>query len=171
MPLDGNPGWTEDRVERCTSLWMQGYSASQIANALGWVSRNAVIGKLKRLGKLGKERDRHQPATVISFPRSRATVRRSAPRFVPAEQPPAALAIVPRIVQELNIPTALRVDLLDLREGMCRFPIGDPRDDAFHFCGCRQAAGTSYCGHHARIATRPSAPRQPSFFRLEALHG
>lgn len=170
MPLDGNPGWTEDRVERCTSLWMQGYSASQIANALGWVSRNAVIGKLKRLGKLGKERDRYQPATVISFPRSRATARRSAPRFVPAEQPPAALAVVPRIVQELNIPTALRVDLLDLRECMCRWPIGDPKDDAFHFCGRRTEDGISYCGHHARIAFRTSAPRQPGGFRLEALY-
>ncbi len=55
---------------------------------------------------------------------------------------------------EATIPTALRVNLLDLKECMCRWPIGDPQSRDFHFCGRQKTAGSSYCEHHARIGTR-----------------
>src|ERR1700722_7844064 len=46
--------WSEDRVEQLKNLWTEGLSASQIARALGGVTRNAVIGKVHRLGLAGR---------------------------------------------------------------------------------------------------------------------
>ena len=71
-----------------------------------------------------------------------------------------ALALVPSIVEELNIPAALRVDLLDLKECMCRWPVGDPQDESFHFCGRQKSHGVSYCEHHARMAYQPVQARR-----------
>jgi GcrA cell cycle regulator len=45
-----NAGWSEDRVTTLSKLWLDGLSASQIARQLGGVTRNAVIGKVHRLG-------------------------------------------------------------------------------------------------------------------------
>jgi len=67
--------WNEERVELCVKLWGQGYSASQVANRLGGVTRNAVIGKLHRLGKAGTAprsrggvtKHRQHPAKMFSF--------------------------------------------------------------------------------------------------------
>lgn len=166
-------GWTEERVEMLKKLWADGLSASQIAGRLGGVTRNAVIGKVHRLGLAGRAttsrtrspRPRNRvthlpvrPARVQQF----RTVGNTAlkPVFMPAEQPVVALAIVPSVVQELNIPSALRVDLLDLKEHMCRWPIGDPQHDEFHFCGRNCSSGGSYCEHHARLAFQPAARRK-----------
>jgi GcrA cell cycle regulator len=83
------------------------------------------------------------------------------PVFVPVEQPVVALAVVPTVViQEQVAPGALCIDLLDLREHMCRWPIGDPQDDSFHFCGRHKASGISYCDHHARQAFQPVTRRK-----------
>jgi GcrA cell cycle regulator len=173
MRLDGNPGWTDERVQLASKLWTDGWSATEIACRLGWVTRSAVLGKLKRLGLLTRKRNeriaadvRREPATVISFPRLRASISHW-PR--PRQSPPRR--VTSRVTQELEIPQALRVDLLDLRECMCRFPIGDPKDDAFHFCGRDKADGISYCDHHARIAFKPATPRRPGGFRLQVRYG
>lgn len=167
MQAEHGPGWDDESAAHLTKLWADGLSAGQIGIRMG-KTRNAILGKVHRLS-LPARATRHRSARAPAG--RRAYTPPSRPRLVPAEQPPALLTIVPRIVQELNIPTALRVDLLDLREGMCRFPIGDPKEPGFHFCGRRQEDGTSYCGHHDRITRQPAKPRQSSFFRLEALHG
>lgn len=49
-----------------------------------------------------------------------------------------------------------RITFLDLEEGMCRWPIGDPNDANFHFCGCPQTTGSAYCAHHAHLARQQS---------------
>ena len=165
-------GWTDDRVELLKKLWADGLSASQIASRLGGITRNAVIGKVHRLGLAGRattsrsrtprprNRVSHLPLrpTRVQYRTHGNTALK--PVFVPAEQPAVALTIVPKIVEELNVPAALRVDLLDLRECMCRWPIGDPQDESFHFCGRQKAAGISYCHHHARLAFQPVTRRR-----------
>ena len=167
-------GWTEDRVELLKKLWADGLSASQIANRLGGVTRNAVIGKVHRLGLAGRattarsrtprprNRVSHLPIkpTRVQYRTSGNTALK--PIFMPVEQPMpmVALTIVPNVVQELNIPMALRVDLLDLRDCMCRWPIGDPQEESFHFCGREKASGVSYCAHHARVAFQPAMRRK-----------
>jgi len=165
-------GWTDDRVELLKKLWADGLSASQIAGRLGGVTRNAVIGKVHRLGLAGRattsrtrtprprSRVAHlplRPTRVQYRTHGNAALK---PVFMPVERPAVALAIVPSVVQELNIASVLRIDLLDLRECMCRWPIGDPQDDSFHFCGQPKVSGISYCDHHAKVAFQPAARRR-----------
>ncbi len=164
-------GWTEERVELLKKLWADGLSASQIAGRLGEVTRNAVIGKVHRLGLAGRattsrmrsarprNRVSHLPLrpTRVQY-RTHGNVALK-PIFAPMEHIGVALALVPSPVEELNIPAALRIDLLDLKECMCRWPIGDPQDENFHFCGRQKTTGVSYCEHHARVAFQ-AAPRR-----------
>ena len=49
---------------------------------------------------------------------------------------------------------------MDLREGMCRFPLGDPATPAFRFCGARANEGLPYCPYHAQIAYQPATERK-----------
>jgi GcrA cell cycle regulator len=165
-------GWTDERVEMLKKLWADGLSASQIAGRLGDVTRNAVIGKVHRLGLAGRattsrmrsarprNRVSHLPLkpTRVQY-RTHGNVALK-PVFMPVEKPAVALMLVPKVVEDLDIPPALRVDLLDLKECMCRWPIGDPQDENFHFCGRTKAAGISYCEHHARVAFQPAARRK-----------
>ena len=65
-----------------------------------------------------------------------------------------APAPVPPAIKATNT-SPLRIKLLDLKECMCRWPIGDPRSADFYFCGRQKQAGSSYCEHHSRIAIRP----------------
>jgi GcrA cell cycle regulator len=160
-------GWTEERVELLKKLWADGLSASQIAGRLGGITRNAVIGKVHRLGLAGRAttsrlrspRLRHRMAQTPARPVAPARVQYRThgnvalkPVFAPIEQKTVALALVPSVIEELDVPPMLRVDLLDLRENMCRWPVGDPQDEHFHFCGCQKSGNGSYCEYHSRIA-------------------
>jgi GcrA cell cycle regulator len=159
-------------VELLKKLWADGLSASQIAGRLGEVTRNAVIGKVHRLGLAGRAttsrmrsaRPRNRVAHLPLRPtrmqyRTHGNVALK-PIFAPMERPTVALSIVPSVVEELDMPAPLCVPLLDLKESMCRWPIGDPQDDDFHFCGHEKASGISYCEHHARVAFQPAARRR-----------
>lgn len=161
--------WTEERVELLKKLWTDGLSASQIAGRLGGVTRNAVIGKVHRLGLSGRAttsriRSVRPRARVVPFPsrsinvqyRSHGNVALKA-LFLPALNPQQA--IEPHI-EELDVPLAERVDLLSLKECMCRWPLGDPQDEAFRFCGRKTSEGATYCEHHARIAYQPLQRRK-----------
>jgi len=69
--------WTDERVARLTKLWAEGLSASQIAADLGGVTRNAVIGKVHRLGMSGRAKSAAKPATAASQPRRTTSTRSS----------------------------------------------------------------------------------------------
>ena len=154
-PAGNGPGWTDTRTERLKVLWADGRSASEIADLLGEVTRNAVIGKVHRLGLPGRKTTSRQPVPRRTSPRrgkSGRVERRQPPaRFVrpaspmpPAPPPPVA---------------ALMLPLRQLRDDQCRWPAGDPREAGFGFCGCQKAAGVPYCAHHAAIAYNPAASR------------
>ncbi len=160
--------WTDDRVELLKKLWADGLSASQIANELGGVTRNAVIGKVHRLGLAGRAK-----STRSSTPRPRARPRAKPVMRVPQFSGNAALRIdtveeqsvvarpAPRpVIEELFIPVEERASIMDLNERRCRWPIGDPTQDDFYFCGRSCDPGNSYCEHHARIAYQPSNDRR-----------
>jgi GcrA cell cycle regulator len=165
-------GWTDERVEMLKKLWADGLSASQIAGRLGEVTRNAVIGKVHRLGLAGRAttsrmraaRPRNRVAHLPLRPtrvqyRTHGNVALK-PVFAPVEKPVVALRVVPSVMPEVGLPEALQVALLDLKENMCRWPIGDPQDESFHFCGHAKAPGISYCEHHACKAFQPAARRR-----------
>ncbi|HEY5046632.1 MAG TPA: GcrA family cell cycle regulator [Rhizomicrobium sp.] len=140
-------GWTDERVEQLKSLWTEGLSASQIARSLGNVTRNAVIGKVHRLGLAG----RAAPAR-IERPRLPSAPRISARHHAAL---PALVEEDPVILDDGNFATVLTIN-----DRMCRWPIGDPADNEFHFCGHRPKGGSPYCEAHARKAYQPQQPRR-----------
>jgi GcrA cell cycle regulator len=165
MPiLSPSPGWTDARVETLTTLWRSGLSASQIAKTLGGVTRNAVIGKVHRLGLAGR-----------AAPRAPRPIRAAR---VPARPPRARFRpqIPRRSTDEGRLP-GLEVaepretcDLAALAAHACRWPIGDPKGPGFGFCG-RPASEDPYCEAHRRRAFRPRAEpleRDPVLRRLLA---
>jgi len=154
--------WTKERVVLLRKLWAEGMSASAIAAELGGgITKNAIIGKVHRSGF---ERDgvSARKQTQQKLPKI-AMLNPAAPR-VPPEKAAASPAPTPiaSALGELaeaavvGIPTTRRVALLDLRDTMCRWPIGDPREAGFGFCGAR-ATGAVYCGYHAQIAYTTAA--------------
>ena len=58
------------------------------------------------------------------------------------------------------IPETKLVTILELRDSMCKWPIGDPAKPDFGFCGGRAMSGLPYCGHHCRMAYQPAAGRR-----------
>ena len=61
----------------------------------------------------------------------------------------------PRPVEELIVPSGQRVTILQLNEHTCKWPIGDPQGEDFHFCGSRSNSGSPYCERHSRLAYQP----------------
>lgn len=161
--------WNDDRVEQLKKLWADGLSASQIAAQLGEVTRNAVIGKVHRLGLATR-------ASSNRTSSSRLRMRQAQPRRQHVQQRQRVAHVgntafrqmleadqsqgQPQIIEELDIPVAERKTLQDLTECMCRWPIGDPQQADFYFCGRNKVAGLPYCEHHARRAFQPPQPRR-----------
>lgn len=131
--------WTDERVALLKKLWGDGKTAAEIARALGAdFTRNAVIGKAHRL----KLSSRLSPITP---PVRKVEAANTQTRHVPA----------PRL-RTAQVPAAVIVTkgikLIDLKERMCRWPLGDPKDPEFNFCGCNSVPGLPYCADHARMA-------------------
>ncbi len=159
--------WTEERVEVLKKLWAEGHSASQIATELGSVTRNAVIGKVHRLGLSG----RATPSRPVKRP-VRLTRPRTKPieKIVVAPKPEVAAKDAQRKVEAASVAAAAALQpeplvggdaatILTLRDSMCKWPIGDPSDPTFAFCG-RKATSGPYCAEHAKIAFQPVRKRE-----------
>jgi GcrA cell cycle regulator len=90
--------WTDERIERLKAMWTKGATASQIAEELGGVSRNAVIGKAHRLGlesrpspvKPGEEKEKKSPAKAAPAPKAAKAAAPKAAPAAPAAREPAA---------------------------------------------------------------------------------
>ncbi|CAM5773966.1 GcrA family cell cycle regulator [Bosea minatitlanensis] len=177
--------WTEERVELLKKLWSDGLSASQIAAELGNVTRNAVIGKVHRLGLSGRAKSAAAPAAARSAAPRKAPARapslpagggaaapRSAQALAPHFAPAAAVEIeaeqAPLPSEDVVIPFSDRVTIMELREYMCRWPMGDPTSPDFRFCGARSQTGLPYCSYHSRIAYQPAADRRRDRSKVRA---
>ncbi|KRA59454.1 GcrA cell cycle regulator [Caulobacter sp. Root655] len=157
--------WTDERVTTLKKLWLDGLSASQIAKQLGGVTRNAVIGKVHRLGLSGRAAPSQPARPAFKAPRPArpaATTMPSAPRRVIAAEP----ASLPSVAAQPSVP-AFRDEqpgsatVLTLGAHMCKWPIGDPSTDGFTFCGRRSSDGP-YCNEHARVAYQPQQTKKKS---------
>jgi GcrA cell cycle regulator len=147
--------WSNERVETLKRLWADGVSCSEIAAELGGgLTRNAVIGKVHRLGLSG--RTRAQPKRP-SQPRVRTRHAR------PAR--PAALQSAPVVerVEDHAIPAAQRRSLIELTACTCRWPVGDPSTPEFFFCGAPANESSPYCPGHAFAAASVRRAAIPSF--------
>jgi GcrA cell cycle regulator len=178
--------WTDERVETLTRMWNEGQSASQIAKERGGVTRNAVIGKVHRLGLSNRtsapptkasaeteERAETKPAETSPEP-ARAEAKEAVPKppipmrkpIVPAGQPlppqPSANEISPEAlatVREVE-KTAKRISLMELTERTCKWPIGDPATEDFWFCGLAVQPGKPYCEAQVGVAFQPMSSRR-----------
>jgi GcrA cell cycle regulator len=158
--------WTEEAVEVLKDLALEGRSASVIAEALGAASRSAVIGKANRIGiKLnggrgggGARRDAggYASSATGGYGLPPACSRRAKLR--------PALSVVPErnaawSFAEAEVGEMRRVGFEEIREFVCRWPLGDPMSGDFAYCGLRSANGRSYCAGHCRMAYQPPKPQ------------
>lgn len=136
-------GWTEERIKQLETLWAEGYSASQIARALGaGISRSAVIGKARRLNLTRNRPGIPKPRRTGAM---RALDRRIRPQINMTAADPAAPD--PRAPEFLG-----PVNLFPESNDACRFPKGEPGKD-FQCCGNPiTSLGSSYCDYHNRRA-------------------
>lgn len=238
--------WTDERVETLKELWAEGKSASQIAKEMGGVTRNAVIGKVHRLG-LSNRAKAAAAAKAAEEPKAAAkaeekpaakkaaaaaeAAKAEAPKAgaakeaasdakepakatakqadakaegeakaedtakaedgkaeaTPAELPQTVAITVPAerqrpVIRDATQPRApgaptpeeiaaratlieiekfvKRISLLELTERVCKWPIGDPNDEDFAFCGLDAVPGKPYCSHHIAIAFQPMSSRR-----------
>ena len=153
--------WTDERVETLKKLWLDGLSASQIAKQLGGVTRNAVIGKVHRLGLSGRATPSQPARPVFKAPKPPRPLTANPPiqrRAAPSE-PLTRISVPTPAAPPAALPTAYveqpgTATVLTLGAHMCKWPIGDPSTDEFRFCG-RRASDGPYCGEHAQVAYQP----------------
>jgi GcrA cell cycle regulator len=165
--------WTAEAIEDLKRLALEGRSAAAIAATLGLASRNAVIGKASRIGiklngggrpavpgKTGAAARRAQWATLANRP--------------PGSAEPTAAAVLARrpgvtggdergpawMLAEAEVGAMRRLRFEEIRESVCRWPLGDPRSGDFAYCGLQRIEGQSYCAGHCRMAYRPPQARQ-----------
>ena len=119
--------WTEERLEMLKSLWEEGLSISQIGEKLG-VSRNAIAGKVHRLGL----KKRQSPIS------NKGTTKSKAPEKKATQQ----------VVMPENLPLKLALRNINWSRARCSWPIGDPKSTSFKFCGAPVVAGKPYCNAH-----------------------
>jgi GcrA cell cycle regulator len=156
-------------VELLRQLWLDGKSASQISAQLGHgVTRNAVIGKVHRLGLAGRAKapSSAAPPRAASAPRMAPRPASSGARTAVRGATALALAAEPALdtrpvfqEDDVVVPMSLRVTIIDLKEAMCRWPLGDPTTPDFRYCGSPAANGP-YCAHHGKLAYQPVQDRR-----------
>lgn len=156
-----NYQWTKKEEELVRKLWTQGASASTIAQKLGGLSRNAVIGKARRLGLNGRKPTSRERIVAMRAKAPGATshagaivqrrVRMAERRKYRANQP-----------EPVHTPETAVHSIIDLKRHHCRWPIGEPGKPGFAFCGAQKTIGSSYCQHHDHVSQYGSAAREAS---------
>jgi GcrA cell cycle regulator len=144
--------WNAERVALLADLWRTGQSAAQIAKRLGGVTRNAVIGKLHRLG-LAQRMVPSAPRRDREAPQRPRPARRPPPP--PPSPPSPAAALRPAKASPVRVEAVARLfDIAGLSARVCRWPVGDPRLAGFGYCGAAAPGAGPYCQDHHQAAYR-----------------
>jgi GcrA cell cycle regulator len=143
-------GWTEESVAELRRLWDKGLTANEIAKKLG-VTKNAIVGKVHRLCL----KARPSPIKPKTDENEELVVETTEEIIVaePVEETITEVVEVEEVADKKSKKSETdRTKLIDLDSHTCRWPIGDPRDDDFGFCGKKVRVGQTYCDEHAAIA-------------------
>jgi len=155
--------WTDERCALAKQLWDSGSSATQIADALDCgLTRNAVCGKLHRMGRCKEPR----PTTLGAKPARPKQRNKTIKYLTPArgnqmreeEAEFEREAVEMNTVADAYIPIEQRKTVLELKDEHCRWPVGDPGTPSFFFCGATRTPDKPYCATHCARAYAP-APR------------
>ena len=143
--------WTEEKVAKLKELWGKGNTASQIAEIIGGISRNAVIGKAHRLNLSAKIKTRTATSnqnfnnSILDKNSNSKRVRRS--KFK-------------SLIIEKNFEPENPKQLEELDENSCKWPIGHPDEKNFYFCGRSSMKDFSYCKLHILYAFQPKGKKE-----------
>jgi GcrA cell cycle regulator len=171
--------WTEQKIQILKDMWGH-HSASEIAEHIGGLTRNAVIGKAHRL-KLSVQKMAGAPGTGLQRAASGLGVIKSSRKRVMLRP----LPVVPTSSTIASRPLPTAKDIFRSLEGIggsvrsegiavtkagerhCRWPVGDPRSPDFRFCGCTAHEGLPYCVDHARVAYQNVSKRTRNSFNSD----
>lgn len=164
--------WTDQMVEDLKKMWDEGLTTGEIGKRLG-VSKNSIVGKVHRLqliarpSPIKKKDDSDETIAAASSPvtaskpkaevsevkENKAAASTPSKEAAPVQQPRQDRIDTIRNSAHVEHPKGKhKTTLTDLDNHTCRWPVGDPKDDNFHFCGRKIKIGQTYCDEHAAVA-------------------
>ena len=143
--------WTDEKVAKLKELWGKGNTASQIAEIIGGISRNAVIGKAHRLNLSAKIKTR---TATSSQNFDSATNEKS------AQSRRGRKSKFKSLIIEKDFEPENPKQLEELDENSCKWPIGHPDEKTFYFCGRSSLKDFSYCKLHLLYAFQPKGKKE-----------
>ena len=143
--------WTDEKVAKLKELWGKGNTASQIAQIIGGISRNAVIGKAHRLNLSAKIKTR----TATSNKNVDNSVEKSNVQYKRGRKSKFKSLII-----EKNFEPENPKQLEELDESSCKWPVGHPDEKNFYFCGRSSLKDFSYCKLHLLYAYQPKGKKE-----------
>ena len=142
--------WNEDRVNKLKQLWGKGQTASQIAEIIGGVSRNAVIGKAHRLNLSSKIKTRSSVTdNKINLKSKDNNLRLKGRR-----------GKFKSLLLDKNFEPAKNLGLEELTDETCKYMEGHPDDKNSSFCGRKNVEKFSYCPLHLMIVFQPKGKKE-----------
>ena len=145
--------WNEEKVEKLKELWGKGSTASQIAEIIGGISRNAVIGKAHRLNLSSKIKTRNASSSQ-NFDNSSEENS--------SKQRRGRKSKFQSLIIEKDFEPENPKKLEELDESSCKWPVGHPEEESFYFCGRSSLKDFSYCKLHLLYAYQPKGKREES---------
>jgi len=143
--------WNEEKVEKLKELWGKGSTASQIAEIIGGISRNAVIGKAHRLKLSSKIKTRNASSSQNLDNSSEENS---------SKQRRGRKSKFQSLIIEKDFEPENPKKLEELDESSCKWPVGHPEEESFYFCGRSSLKDFSYCKLHLLYAYQPKGRKE-----------